>query len=88
MALAGPAAEVLPVGLIFLVAGTVCPVMAVVAMIAARMRADEHAHPLEDGRESVDAGGSAEGTGGSAESTDVGTGSGAAEPSGDRSAGS
>jgi MFS family permease len=52
MALAGPAAEVLPVGLIFLVAGTVCPVMAVVAMIAARMRADEAAHPLSDGLES------------------------------------
>ena len=49
MALAGPAAEVLPVWLIFLVAGTVCPVMAVVAMVVARMPADELAHPL-DGR--------------------------------------
>ncbi|MDR7081762.1 MFS family permease [Arthrobacter ginsengisoli] len=51
MALAGPAAEVLPLGLIFLVAGTVCPVMAAVAMVAARMPADEIAHPLDDGRE-------------------------------------
>ena len=46
MALAGPAAEVLPLWLIFLVAGTVCPVMAVVAMVIARMPADELAHPL------------------------------------------
>jgi MFS family permease len=48
MALAGPAAEVLPVWLIFLVAGTVCPAMAVVAMVVARMPADELAHPLDD----------------------------------------
>ena len=46
MALAGPAAEVLPVWLIFLVAGTVCPVMAAVALAVARMPADELAHPL------------------------------------------
>lgn len=50
MALAGPAAEVLPVWLIFLVAGTVCPVMAVIATAVARMPADELAHPLADGR--------------------------------------
>lgn len=87
MALAGPAAEVLPVGLIFLVAGTVCPVMAVVAMIAARMRADEEAHPLEDGRESLGAGGSTESTEGT-ESTGGGSGSGAAERSGGRRGGS
>ncbi|XAS64303.1 MFS transporter [Micrococcaceae bacterium Sec5.8] len=49
MALAGPAAEVLPVELIFLVAGTVCPVMAVIALAVARMPADEAAHPLVDG---------------------------------------
>ncbi|MEC5181711.1 MFS transporter [Arthrobacter sp. CG_A4] len=49
MALAGPAAEVLPVWLIFLVAGTVCPVMAVVAMLVARMPADEISHPLHRG---------------------------------------
>ena len=51
MALAGPAAEVVPLWLIFLVAGTVCPVMAVVAMLVARMPADELAHPLSDGAE-------------------------------------
>jgi MFS family permease len=56
MALAGPAAEVLPVWLIFLVAGTVCPVMAVIATVVARMPADELAHPLDDGRESFGAG--------------------------------
>ncbi|SDL43053.1 MFS transporter [Arthrobacter sp. ok362] len=51
MALAGPAAEVLPLWLIFLVAGTVCPVVAVVAMAVARMPADELAHPLAGGAE-------------------------------------
>lgn len=59
MALAGPAAEVLPVGLIFLVAGTVCPVMAVIAMAVARMPVDELAHPLDDGREAFGADGTA-----------------------------
>ncbi|MFE4833166.1 MFS transporter [Arthrobacter sp. NPDC056691] len=47
MALAGPAAAVLPIWLIFLVAGGVCPVMAVVALLAARMSVDEIAHPLD-----------------------------------------
>ncbi|WP_018763708.1 MFS transporter [Arthrobacter sp. 135MFCol5.1] len=47
MALAGPAAEVLPIWLIFLVAGGVCPVVAVVAMAAANMSRDERAHPLD-----------------------------------------
>ena len=47
MALAGPAAEVLPIWLIFLVAGGVCPVMAVIAMGAAKMPDDELAHPLD-----------------------------------------
>ncbi|RAM37980.1 MFS transporter [Arthrobacter globiformis] len=47
MALAGPAASVLPIWLIFLVAGGVCPVMAVVALLVARMSADEIAHPLD-----------------------------------------
>ncbi|MDI3240990.1 MFS transporter [Arthrobacter sp. AL08] len=51
MALAGPAAEVLPVGLIFLVAGTVCPVVAVIALAVAKMPADEIANPLDDGPE-------------------------------------
>ena len=47
MALAGPAAEVLPIWLIFVVAGGVCPIMAVIAMMVARMRNDELAHPLD-----------------------------------------
>jgi MFS family permease len=47
MALAGPAAEVLPVWLIFLVAGCVCPIVAVVASIVAKMPQDELAHPLD-----------------------------------------
>ncbi|QDG65551.1 MFS transporter [Pseudarthrobacter sp. NIBRBAC000502772] len=47
MALAGPAAEVFPIWAIFLAAGVVCPVLAVIAMIAARMPADELAHPLD-----------------------------------------
>lgn len=47
MALAGPAAAVLPVWLIFLVAGGVCPLMAVVAVIVARMPRDELTHPLD-----------------------------------------
>jgi MFS family permease len=47
MALAGPAATVLPIWLIFLVAGGVCPVMAVAALLVARMSADEIAHPLD-----------------------------------------
>ncbi|MDP9997299.1 MFS transporter [Pseudarthrobacter sulfonivorans] len=47
MALAGPAAEVFPIWAIFLVAGGVCPVLAVIAMIAARMPRDELAHPLD-----------------------------------------
>lgn len=47
MALAGPAAEVFPIWAIFLFAGGVCPVLAVIAMIAARMPHDELAHPLD-----------------------------------------
>ena len=47
MALAGPAAEAFPIWAIFLVAGVVCPVLAVIAMVAARMPADELAHPLD-----------------------------------------
>ena len=49
MALAGPAAEVLPMWLIFVVAGTVCPLVAVAALIVAKMPADELAHPLDHG---------------------------------------
>ncbi|MET4591130.1 MFS transporter [Arthrobacter sp. 754] len=48
MALAGPAAEVFPIWAIFLVAGSVCPVLAVIAMIVARMPDDELSHPLDD----------------------------------------
>lgn len=47
MALAGPAAEVFPIWAIFLFAGGVCPMMAIVAVVAARMPADETAHPLD-----------------------------------------
>ena len=50
MALAGPLGEVVPIWLIFLAAGTVCPVMAAVAMAVARMPADELAHPLDHGQ--------------------------------------
>ena len=81
MALAGPAAEVLPLWLIFLVAGTVCPVMAVVAMAVARMPSDELAHPLARG---------AEGPGGAEQSRAEQSGAeagGAAEPAEDGLAG-
>jgi Flp pilus assembly protein protease CpaA len=47
MALAGPAASALPIWLIFLVAGGVYPVVAVVALLVARMSTDEIAHPLD-----------------------------------------
>ncbi|MFY9634034.1 MAG: MFS transporter [Cellulosimicrobium cellulans] len=47
MALACPAAAVFPIWAIFLFAGGVCPVLAVIAMIAARMPQDELAHPLD-----------------------------------------
>ncbi|GAA3272438.1 MFS transporter [Paenarthrobacter aurescens] len=46
MALAGPLAEVVPLWLIFFVAGLVCPIMAFVALFAARMMSDEIANPL------------------------------------------
>ena len=55
MALAGPAAEVVPIWVIFLVAGVVCPAMSVVALTVAKMPADELAHPLDRGRASVSA---------------------------------
>ena len=63
MALAGPAAEVLPLWLIFLVAGTVCPVMAVVAMAVARMPADELAISVPRRRRRARAGCGAGGAG-------------------------
>lgn len=46
MALAGPVAEVVPIWLIFFIAGLVCPIMAFVALFAARMMTDEIANPL------------------------------------------
>jgi MFS family permease len=51
MALAGPVAAMLPLWIIFLVAGSVCPIMAVAAMAAARMPADEINHPLDRHRD-------------------------------------
>jgi len=47
MALSGPAAQVVPIWLIFLAAGVVCPVMSMVALLAARMLTDEIEHPLD-----------------------------------------
>ncbi|MBO1269275.1 MFS transporter [Arthrobacter cavernae] len=47
MALSGPAAAVVPIWLIFLGAGLVCPIMAVVALLAARMMHDEIENPLD-----------------------------------------
>lgn len=47
MALAGPAAGLVPVWVIFLVAGVVGPVLAAVAYVAAGMARDEVAHPLD-----------------------------------------
>lgn len=46
MALAGPIAEVVPIWLIFFIAGLVCPIMAFVALFAARMMTDEIENPL------------------------------------------
>jgi len=47
MALSGPAAQVVPIWLIFLAAGVVCPLMSVVALFAAHMLRDEIEHPLD-----------------------------------------
>ncbi|OFI38367.1 MFS transporter [Arthrobacter sp. SW1] len=47
MALSGPLSEVLPIWLIFLAAGVVCPLMSVVALFAARMLTDEIENPLD-----------------------------------------
>ncbi|VXC32678.1 Putative transmembrane efflux protein [Arthrobacter sp. 9V] len=57
MALAGPMAEVVPIWLIFFIAGLVCPIMAFVALFAARMMTDEIENPLTSntmGSESAD----------------------------------
>ncbi|BCW57076.1 MFS transporter [Arthrobacter sp. StoSoilB20] len=46
MALAGPMAQVVPLWLIFLIGGLVCPLMAFVALFVARMMTDEIGNPL------------------------------------------
>jgi MFS transporter, DHA3 family, tetracycline resistance protein len=46
MALAGPLSKVVPVQFIFAAAGVLPIVLAAVALVAARMRRDEIAHPL------------------------------------------
>ena len=47
MALAGPVSGVIGVPATFALAGLVPPLLAVVAIVAARLRADEIAHPLD-----------------------------------------
>jgi len=47
MAVAGPLGEAVGYGPVFLVAGLVPPVLALVAIFAARMPRDELAHPLD-----------------------------------------
>lgn len=47
MALAGPVSELIGVGTTFLLAGLTPPVLAVITIAAARLRADEVAHPLD-----------------------------------------
>jgi len=55
MALAGPVADLVGLGPVFLVAGLAPVVLAVVAILAARMHVDELAHPLDDDRIEPDA---------------------------------
>jgi hypothetical protein len=47
MALAGTVSEVIGLTTTFLIAGLVPPLLAVVAIVAARLPADELAHPLD-----------------------------------------
>jgi MFS family permease len=49
MAIAGPVGEWLGLAPAFLIAGLVPPVLAVITLAAARLGADELAHPLDDG---------------------------------------
>jgi hypothetical protein len=49
MAVAGPLGEAIGYGAVFMVAAFVPPVLAVVAVLAARMPRDELAHPLDVG---------------------------------------
>jgi DHA3 family tetracycline resistance protein-like MFS transporter len=48
MALAGPLARVVPIPVIFIVAGIVPFVLSIVVLFVARMPQDEIAHPLAD----------------------------------------
>ena len=50
MALAGPVSELIGLTATFLVAGLVPAVLAVIAIVVARMPADEIAHPLDSSR--------------------------------------
>jgi hypothetical protein len=54
MALAGPVSGLIGVPTTFLLAGLVPPALAVVAIAAARLRADELAHPLDPAPAEVD----------------------------------
>ena len=54
MAFAGPAGESLGLPIVFLIAGAAPLVIGVVAIIAARMRSDEIANPLDASEESAD----------------------------------
>jgi hypothetical protein len=47
MALAGPVSELIGLTATFLVGGLVPPVLAAIAIVAARLPADEIAHPLD-----------------------------------------
>jgi hypothetical protein len=47
MALAGPVSELIGLTATFVVGGVAPPLLAVVAIVAVRMRADELAHPLD-----------------------------------------
>lgn len=48
MALAGPLSHVIPIPVIFIIAGVVSPVIAVIAWLAGKMYDDEIRHPLND----------------------------------------
>jgi MFS family permease len=54
MAFAGPAGESLGLPMVFLIAGVAPLVIGAVAIVAARMRRDEIAHPLDTGEESAE----------------------------------
>jgi hypothetical protein len=60
MAIAGPAGESLGLPVVFLIAGLAPLLIGVVAIVAARMRRDELAHPLETSEAESDAAAPAE----------------------------